>query len=88
VLYLQEPARWAMNPQKMNQNSEQKPKKQIDDFIRYSSLAFEMIIIMGAGVWLGVKLDQWLNTNFPIFTLVLMILSVIGSIYHAIRKFI
>jgi F0F1-type ATP synthase assembly protein I len=77
-----------MNPQKMNQNSEQKPKKQIDDFIRYSSLAFEMIIIMGAGVWLGVKLDQWLNTNFPIFTLVLMILSVIGSIYHAIRKFI
>jgi hypothetical protein len=72
----------------MNPIKDQKPKKQFDDFIRYSSLAFEMMIIMGIGVWLGVKLDQWLNMSFPAFTLSLMILSVIGAIYHAIRKFI
>lgn len=72
----------------MNLVKDQKPKKQFDGFIRYSSLAFEMMIIMGIGVWLGVKLDQWLNMSFPAFTLGLMILSVIGAIYHAIRKFI
>jgi len=72
----------------MNLVKDQKPKKQFDGFIRYSSLAFEMMVIMGIGVWLGVKLDQWLNTSFPAFTLGLMILSVIGAIYHAIRKFI
>ena len=72
----------------MNQNNPLKPKKQLDDFIRYSSLAFEMIVIMGIGVLAGIKIDQWLNLRFPVFTLVLMILSVIGAIYHAIRKFL
>lgn len=72
----------------MKQNNSQKPKKQIDNFIRYSSMAFEMIAIMGIGVWLGVKIDQWFDLSFPAFTLGLMILSVVGAIYHAIRKFI
>jgi Sec-independent protein secretion pathway component TatC len=69
-------------------NKYQKPKKKFDDFIRYSSLAFEMIVIMGIGTWSGILIDDWLELGFPIFTLVLMILSVIGAIYHAIRKFI
>jgi len=72
----------------MKQNNSQKPKKQIDNFIRYSSMAFEMIAIMGIGVWLGVKIDQWFDLSFPAFTLGLMILSFVGAIYHAIRKFI
>ncbi|MDP3642774.1 MAG: AtpZ/AtpI family protein [Bacteroidota bacterium] len=72
----------------MNPINNQKPKKQFDNFIRYSSLAFEMMAIMGIGVWLGIKLDQWLNMSFPAFTLGLMILSVIGAIYHVIRKFL
>jgi len=71
-----------------NQNKYQKPKKKLDDFIRYSSLAFEMMAIMGIGTFAGVKIDQWLDLQFPVFTLVLMILSVAGGIYHAIRKFL
>jgi len=77
-----------MNQLHMNQNNSPKPKKQLDDFIRYSSLAFEMIVIMGIGVLAGVKIDHWLKLSFPVFTLVLMIMSVIGAIYHAIRKFL
>lgn len=69
-------------------NKYQKPKKNFDDFIRYSSLAFEMIVIMGIGTWSGILIDDWLDLGFPAFTLGLMILSVIGAIYHAIRKFI
>jgi len=72
----------------MNPNKYQKPKKKFDDFIRYSSLAFEMIVIMGVGTWSGTLIDHWLDLRFPVFTLVLMILSVVGSIYHAIRKFL
>ncbi|MBW8325630.1 MAG: AtpZ/AtpI family protein [Prolixibacteraceae bacterium] len=72
----------------MNRDKGQKPKKQFDDFIRYSSLAFEMVAIMGIGVWIGVKIDQWLDLGFPAFTLGLMILSVVGAVYHAIRKFL
>lgn len=71
----------------MNKNLK-KDKKQFDDFIRYSGLAFEMIAIMGIGVWIGVKIDRWMELSFPVATLILMILSVIGAIYHAIRKFL
>jgi F0F1-type ATP synthase assembly protein I len=72
----------------MDQNNLQKPKKKVDDFIRYSGLAFEMIVIMAVGVFAGIKIDHWLDLSFPVFTFVLMILSVIGAIYHAIRKFL
>lgn len=72
----------------MNPDKDQKPKKKLDDFIRYSSLGFEMIAIMGLGTFAGVKIDQWLDLQFPAFTLGLMILAVIGAIYHAIRKFL
>ena len=66
----------------------QKPKKKLDDFIRYSNLAFEMVAIMGIGTWSGILIDDWLELGFPVFTLVLMVLSVVGAIYNAIRKFI
>ena len=66
----------------------QKQKRKFDDFIKYSNLAFEMIAIMAAGVFAGIKLDQWLKMDFPAFTLGLMILSVIGAIYHVMRKFL
>jgi len=72
-----------MDPEKY-----QKPKKKLDDFIRYSNMAFEMIAIMGIGTWSGILIDDWLELGFPVFTLVLMIVSVVGAIYHAIRKFI
>jgi F0F1-type ATP synthase assembly protein I len=72
----------------MNSDKYQKPKKKRDDFIRYSNMAFEMVAIMGIGTWSGILIDDWLELGFPVFTLVLMVLSVVGAIYHAIRKFI
>jgi F0F1-type ATP synthase assembly protein I len=72
----------------MDQEKYQKPKKKLDDFIRYSNMAFEMVAIMGIGTWSGILIDDWLELGFPVFTLVLMVLSVVGAIYHAIRKFI
>jgi hypothetical protein len=72
----------------MNSDNYQKPKKKLDDFIRYSNMAFEMVAIMGIGTWSGILIDDWLELGFPVFTLVLMVFSVVGAIYHAIRKFI
>lgn len=72
----------------MEEKKYQKQKKRFDDFVKYSNLAFEMVAIMAAGVFAGIKLDQWLKMDFPAFTLGLMILSVIGAVYHVIRKFL
>lgn len=45
-----------------------------------------MIIL--AGVFGGIKLDQWLNLKTPVFTIILSILSVIFAIYYVTRDLI
>ncbi len=64
------------------------PKKRLNDYARYSGLAFQMIAIILIGVFAGIKLDEWLALKFPVFTLVLTLLSVFLSIFFAIRDFL
>ncbi|MBN3035295.1 MAG: AtpZ/AtpI family protein [Bacteroidales bacterium] len=60
----------------------------MDSYARYSALAFQMLVIILAGVWGGYQLDKWLNTGFPVFTLILSLVSVALAIYYAIRDFL
>ena len=60
-------------------------KKQLDNYVKYSSLAFQMLAIILAGVFGGYKLDQWLSLKFPIFTIVLSTASVVLAIYYATK---
>ncbi|MEI6062637.1 MAG: AtpZ/AtpI family protein [Bacteroidota bacterium] len=57
----------------------------LESYARYSSLAFQMFAIIGLGVFGGVKLDQWLKIGFPVFTVVLSLLSVAAAIYTAVK---
>lgn len=57
----------------------------MNDYAKYSSLAFQMIAIILIGVFGGIKLDEYLKLNFPVFTVILSILSVAFSIYYAIK---
>jgi len=68
----------------MNQKNTYKNK--FDDFIRYSSLGFEMMAIIGAGTFGGYKIDQWMKNEFKGFTLGLMILSVVVAIVYGTRN--
>ena len=67
-------------------NKKKKNKKKFDVFVRYSNLGFEMMTIIAIGTFLGFKIDQWMNNDFKVFTLVFIILSVIGSIFYATRN--
>ncbi|MBN1986677.1 MAG: AtpZ/AtpI family protein [Prolixibacteraceae bacterium] len=70
----------------MNRQKQNKPKKKFDDFIRYSSLGFEMMAIIGIFTFLGYKIDQWMENEFNGFTLGLMIFSVIVAIIYGTRN--
>lgn len=69
------------NPRKLQ-------NKGIQDFARYSGLAFQMIGIILITVWGGVKLDKLTGWQTPVFTIVLSLLGVFAAIYTAIRDFI
>lgn len=34
--------------------------------MRYAGLAMQFLIAIGIGVFVGLKLDQWLNISFPL----------------------
>jgi F0F1-type ATP synthase assembly protein I len=63
-------------------------KKNLNSYAKYSSLAIQMVAIILIGVFGGVKLDEFLNLSFPVFTLIFSLLSVCFSIYYAIKDFL
>lgn len=60
-------------------------KNSINNYAKYSSIAFQMLVIILLGVWGGVKLDKWLNLKFPVFTVILSLVSVIFAIYFVVK---
>ena len=65
--------------------SSKKEKKALNAYARYSSIAFQMLVIILAGVFGGRELDRWLDIGFPLFTLIFTILGVVLAIYSVIR---
>lgn len=69
------------------ENPQKQKKPPLSDYGKYLSLAFQMGIIIALGVWCGIKLDGWLGLKkIPIFTLILSLFSVGGSIYLLARS--
>lgn len=68
-------------------NKNQK-KNYLNNYAKYSSIAFQMLAIILLGVFGGVKLDEWLNLSIPIFTVFLSLLSVIVAIYSVVKDLI
>jgi len=60
------------------------PGKGLNQYARYSGMAFQMMAIIVAGAFGGLKLDQWLSAK-PVFTVILSILSIIFAIYFMVR---
>jgi ATP synthase protein I len=61
-------------------------QKPINEYVKYSGLAFQMAALLLLGYWAGSKIDQWLNLAFPVFTIVLMVLFMIISLYSLIKS--
>jgi ATP synthase protein I len=72
---------------KPENDSEFKPGKEgLNKFIKYSTLGFEMALIIGLGTWGGVALDDYFMNETPGFTIALSLFSVIGSLYIVIKR--
>ena len=66
----------------------QKNKKRLNDLAKYSGLAFQMIVIILGGTFLGIKLDKWTEVEKPTFTIILILIAVILSMYYVIKDVI
>jgi F0F1-type ATP synthase assembly protein I len=64
------------------------PNKGINDFGRYSGMAFQMVAIILLTTWGGIELDKLTESSFPLFTIILSLLGVFAAIYTAVKDFI
>jgi F0F1-type ATP synthase assembly protein I len=69
------------------QNNEPEPKKEpLKNYMKYSGIAVQMIVIIGLGAWAGIKLDEHFEFKTPVFTICLLLFSVVASMYYVIRS--
>jgi heme/copper-type cytochrome/quinol oxidase subunit 4 len=67
------------NPKKKSQH------KQVSGFAKYSTLAIQMGVVIGVFAFLGDYIDNKYNFNTPIFTIVLSLFGVFGSMYILLK---
>jgi len=58
----------------------------LKQYARYTGIAFQMMAIMAFAAWLGWELDERLNLNFPLFTLIFIIIAVGLVLYKIVRS--
>lgn len=74
------------NPQnKEKPELKEKGKFDLKSYARYSTMFFQMAVIIGGGVWGGYLLDQWVNWKFPVFIVVFSFVAVVAAIYYVIK---
>lgn len=61
-------------------------RRNTNNYMKYSSLAFQMLGTIVAFTYGGYKLDEWQQNKVPIWTLVLSLVSIAGSLYLFIRS--
>lgn len=61
-------------------------RRNTNNYMKYSSLAFQMLGTIVAFTYGGYKLDEWQQNKVPVWTLVLSLVSIAGSLYLFIRS--
>lgn len=67
------------------QSEKDKLKPKVNSYVRYSSMVFQMAVVIGLGVWGGRQLDNYLEMKFPVFTLVLLFAAIFGGMYWTLK---
>lgn len=73
----------AQSPEPSHPN---RKRSQYNGYLKYSSLAFQLLVVIGLFGWLGYKLDGWLGLKFPVFTILLVLVGFGGMMYQLYRS--
>ena len=61
-----------------------KQRKAIEQLAVVSGFAFTMIVIIGVCVFLGIKIDEFVNSS-PLFTIIFSVFGIFAGVYNLIR---
>jgi len=73
----------------IKKNQEQPTKKdRLNNYARFSGIAFQMIVIIAIGAFSGIKLDEKYPNRYGIYSIALSFTSVIIAIIFVIKRII
>jgi hypothetical protein len=61
-------------------------EKSPNNFLKYSNLGMQLLLVIGVSSWLGLKIDEYLGIKFHVFLLTFMLLSFAGMMYKLYRS--
>jgi Putative F0F1-ATPase subunit Ca2+/Mg2+ transporter len=64
----------------------EKPKNSINNYAKYSGLAFQMGLVIFLAAYAGQKLDAYFALATPWCTVVLSLLAIFGVLYSTIQQ--
>ena len=73
------------NRPQRSENQKNPKQSQLNEYLKYTGLAFQMLGAIGLAVWAGWELDQYLGLRFPVFLIVLSLMAVTASIVLTIK---
>ena len=69
-----------------SKDQEQNPKERLNILARFSGIGFQMIIIIGLGVYAGFKLDESYPNNYSLFTIICSLAAIGIALYFVIKQ--
>ncbi len=69
-----------------NKKDNKEIKGGFNKFVRFSTIAFEMAIIIAVGTYGGDWLDDYFEFDTPILTIILSLFSIFASLYLVIKQ--
>jgi len=63
-------------------------KKRVKNYVKFSGIAIQMGIVITLAALGGNWLDEKQQNNFPVWTLVLTLMAIFGSLYQIIQAVI
>lgn len=65
-----------------------KSQKQVNNYLKFTSLGIQMGAIIGGSVWLGVFLDEKYNPGGKAWTVSLSLFGVAAALYQVMKEVI
>ena len=77
-----------MEESRQTKNKKNHQNSGLNDYAKYSGLAFQMGAVIAVTVWGGVKLDELTENDKSVFTIIFSLFGVFTAIYIAIKDFL
>lgn len=69
-------------------NKNKKPEKPLNLYIKFTSVAFQMIVVICVFSFFGLWLDKKFPNNYSAYTMIFSLIGVIASMYMIIKQVI